>query len=119
QSGVPVLVPFTGLHPDYHRPADDVERLNVAGIARVARLAYGVAAIASDADEAPAYAQVPDGTGEAMLEQLQAMLGGEGMGDRLKELARDLGLGDDFGLEQLGERLGRFLGRGRGQRPRL
>jgi len=32
---IPVLHPFTGLHPDYHRPADDWEKLNVPGMRRV------------------------------------------------------------------------------------
>ncbi len=127
QAGVPVLMPFTGLHPDYHRPSDDTERLNVAGIARIARLSFGVAAIACEADETPVYAQVPDGTGEAMLEQLQAMLGdGDGVGEALEELGEQLGLGDGFGLDKLGERLEELFsggGRGdrgqRGGRPRL
>jgi hypothetical protein len=126
EARVPVLMPFTGLHPDYHRPSDDTELLNVAGIAKIARLSYGVAALAADADERPVYAQVPDGTGEAMLEQLQAMLGdGEGFGDRLKELGEQLGLGDDFSLDTLRGRLQElFSGRGRGDRadsgrPRL
>ncbi len=33
---VPVLFPFTGLHADYHRPSDDTERINFAGMARIA-----------------------------------------------------------------------------------
>jgi len=33
---VPILFPFTGLHPDYHRPSDDTERINFAGMARIA-----------------------------------------------------------------------------------
>lgn len=36
--GVPVLFAFTGTHLDYHRPSDDVERINVPGMARVADL---------------------------------------------------------------------------------
>ena len=34
--GVPILFPFTGLHGDYHRPSDDTERINFAGMARIA-----------------------------------------------------------------------------------
>jgi len=33
---VPILFPFTGLHADYHRPTDDTERINFAGLARIA-----------------------------------------------------------------------------------
>jgi hypothetical protein len=36
--GVPILFPFTGLHADYHRPTDDTERINFAGMARIADL---------------------------------------------------------------------------------
>jgi len=32
---IPVLHFFTGLHSDYHRPTDDVEKINLAGIERV------------------------------------------------------------------------------------
>ena len=33
---IPVLFAFTGIHPDYHRPSDDSERINYAGMARIA-----------------------------------------------------------------------------------
>ncbi|MBV8677955.1 MAG: M20/M25/M40 family metallo-hydrolase [Planctomycetaceae bacterium] len=36
---IPVLFAFTGTHHDYHRPSDDVERINFAGMARIADLA--------------------------------------------------------------------------------
>ncbi|MCO5167111.1 MAG: M20/M25/M40 family metallo-hydrolase [Planctomycetes bacterium] len=125
QRRVPVLMPFTGLHTDYHRPSDVVARLNVEGIARIARLCFGVAALAADAEDAAVFAEAPDGTGEAVLEQLQAMLGVERFGERLRELRERLGVGEGEGLERVGERLRDLLGgRGRGERgpaarPRL
>jgi hypothetical protein len=36
QKNVPILFPFTGLHADYHRPSDDSEKINFAGMARIA-----------------------------------------------------------------------------------
>jgi hypothetical protein len=33
---VPVLFAFTGIHRDYHRPSDDSERINFAGMSRIA-----------------------------------------------------------------------------------
>ena len=36
QKGVPILFPFTGLHADYHRPSDDTDRINFAGMSRIA-----------------------------------------------------------------------------------
>jgi hypothetical protein len=35
---IPVLFAFTGTHSDYHRPSDDTERLNFAGMSRIADL---------------------------------------------------------------------------------
>jgi len=37
--GIPVLSFFTGAHEDYHRPSDDVEKLNYEGMARIAKFA--------------------------------------------------------------------------------
>jgi hypothetical protein len=36
---IPVVFAFTGTHRDYHRPSDDTERINFAGMARIADLA--------------------------------------------------------------------------------
>jgi hypothetical protein len=36
---IPVVFAFTGDHLDYHRPSDDVERINFAGMARIADFA--------------------------------------------------------------------------------
>jgi hypothetical protein len=33
---IPVLFAFTGMHSDYHRPSDDSDRINYAGMARIA-----------------------------------------------------------------------------------
>lgn len=36
--GIPVLHFFTGFHPEYHRPGDDVSLLNINGMRRIARM---------------------------------------------------------------------------------
>ncbi len=36
---IPVLFAFTGNHRDYHRPSDDIERINFDGMARIADVA--------------------------------------------------------------------------------
>ena len=36
---IPVLFAFTGNHRDYHRPSDDTDRINFAGMARIADFA--------------------------------------------------------------------------------
>jgi len=33
---IPILFAFTGLHSDYHRPSDDSDKINYAGMARIA-----------------------------------------------------------------------------------
>jgi hypothetical protein len=40
---IPVMFFFTGLHADYHRPTDDVEKINFAGLDEVVDLASDVA----------------------------------------------------------------------------
>ncbi|QDV36544.1 M20/M25/M40 family metallo-hydrolase [Tautonia plasticadhaerens] len=39
EKGVPVAFLFTGTHRDYHRPSDDVEKVNFEGMARIADFA--------------------------------------------------------------------------------
>jgi hypothetical protein len=41
---VPVLFFHSGRHDDYHRPSDTAEKLDTAGMARIARMGAGVAA---------------------------------------------------------------------------
>jgi hypothetical protein len=36
QKGLPVLFFFTNVHPDYHRPSDDPDKINYPGMARIA-----------------------------------------------------------------------------------
>ncbi|HUY33861.1 MAG TPA: M20/M25/M40 family metallo-hydrolase [Pirellulales bacterium] len=49
--GLPVLMLHTGLHGDYHRPSDDVEKLDLAGTQRVVRLLFEVVHELADRDE--------------------------------------------------------------------
>ena len=39
-ANIPVLMLFTGLHEDYHRPSDDAEKVNAAGMQQLARLLF-------------------------------------------------------------------------------
>jgi hypothetical protein len=55
--GVPVLSFFTGGHGDYHKPSDDVEKINFAGLTQITQLAYQVAQKVAVADSLP-YRQV-------------------------------------------------------------
>jgi hypothetical protein len=52
---IPTLMLHTGLHDQYHRPSDDVERINFAGIPAVSRLALAAVTAQADAPERPAF----------------------------------------------------------------
>lgn len=52
---IPTLLVHTGLHGDYHRPSDDVERLNFDGMRTVARLSFNMVAGAANAERLPAF----------------------------------------------------------------
>jgi len=52
---IPVIHFFTGLHSDYHRPSDDVEKLNVPGMRRVGQLLADVAVALAEAENRPTY----------------------------------------------------------------
>ena len=40
RNGIPVIFYFTGLHEDYHRPSDDVEKLDFQKMTRITRLIF-------------------------------------------------------------------------------
>jgi len=40
QQGIPVIFYFTGLHQDYHKPSDDVDKLDFEKMARIARFIF-------------------------------------------------------------------------------
>jgi Zn-dependent M28 family amino/carboxypeptidase len=48
--GVPALFLTTGLHPDYHTPDDDTERIDFEKLERIAELAARAAWLAADGD---------------------------------------------------------------------
>lgn len=60
---VPILFLFTGLHPDYHRPGDDWEKINSADAARIARLAHAGLTDLADRDARPEFVAVRSGFG--------------------------------------------------------
>jgi Peptidase family M28/PDZ domain len=52
---IPAVLVHTGLHQDYHRPSDDVEKINRDGMRDVGRYLLALAIEAANADELPAY----------------------------------------------------------------
>jgi hypothetical protein len=53
--GIPTLMLHTGLHDDYHRPSDDVERIEIDGLRRVTRLLFAIACGLADAPAQPRF----------------------------------------------------------------
>jgi len=54
---VPYLMVFTGKHPEYHTPYDNVDKLNTEGIERVTRLLFRTVYAAAQATRLPAFRQ--------------------------------------------------------------
>ncbi len=55
---IPVLHFFTGEHPDYHRPTDDWDKLNIDGVARVTDLIEKLVSSTVANAERPQYVEV-------------------------------------------------------------
>jgi hypothetical protein len=51
--GVPIIFYFSGLHPDYHRPSDSVDKIIFEKIRRVAQLAYTTGSRVANLEKAP------------------------------------------------------------------
>lgn len=55
---IPVLHFFTNNHPDYHRPTDDWEKLNIDGIERVVTMLEKLVVMTAENPERPNYIEV-------------------------------------------------------------
>lgn len=52
---IPYLMIFTGKHPDYHTPFDDVDKLNLDGMERITRLLFRAVHAAAQEPNLPAF----------------------------------------------------------------
>lgn len=52
---IPFIMPFTGFHEDYHRPSDDVDKVNYQGVQSIARWMYGTTRELANASELPRF----------------------------------------------------------------
>jgi hypothetical protein len=57
---IPVLHFFTGTHPDYHRPTDKWEKINVTGMDRVVDLVEQIVANTDETPTPPQYVEIKD-----------------------------------------------------------
>lgn len=53
RKGIPAVFFFNGVHEDYHRPSDEVDRIAFGKAARISRLIFEVALALANADEPP------------------------------------------------------------------
>ena len=69
QQGIPVLMPHTGLHDEYHSPRDDAQWINNAGMSRITRLLFHVAYDLADRPETPRFRQAADRESEQLRQR--------------------------------------------------
>ncbi len=55
EANIPTLCVHTGLHDDYHRPSDDVEKINFEGLQEVSRYLLEQLCELADADQLPEF----------------------------------------------------------------
>jgi len=55
RKGVPILFFFTGVHPDYHQPSDEVDKIDSEKMARIGRLLFYLGQDIANARERPAW----------------------------------------------------------------
>jgi Zn-dependent M28 family amino/carboxypeptidase len=53
RKGVPILFFFNGTHEDYHRPSDELDRIDTDKAARIGRLVYYLGVEIGNADPRP------------------------------------------------------------------
>lgn len=74
QARVPSMILHTGLHDYYHRPTDDVERLNVPGMRSVADYLFDRVVAAADAEELPRFRSSAGRENEWAQKRAEALL---------------------------------------------
>jgi hypothetical protein len=75
---IPVFFAFTGTHPDYHRPSDDIEKINFEGMSQIADLGELLLLDVARRPERPKFKKLPapaPGTGRRALAGRGAYLG--------------------------------------------
>ena len=71
---IPFIMPFTGFHDDYHRPSDDVDKVNYEGIQTIARWMYQVTRELANAPELPRFRREAFQESPAVQQQREAPL---------------------------------------------
>jgi hypothetical protein len=67
ERNIPAVMLHTGLHDDYHRPSDDAEKLDIAGMRQISRLMFNGLVDLANRDQLPTFRKA--GLGEFPLLQ--------------------------------------------------
>jgi aminopeptidase N len=59
EAGIPAVQIFTGAHLDYHQPTDTADKVDPAGLVKVAVVAREALAYLADTDKRPAFTPIP------------------------------------------------------------
>lgn len=73
--GVPVLFFFTGIHPDYHRPTDDAEKINAPKEEKLLRYISDITQDIADRPARPQYVRIQSPAGEARTMRFNVYVG--------------------------------------------
>jgi membrane-associated protease RseP (regulator of RpoE activity) len=113
QEGVPTLFVHTGTHDQYHRPEDDVERINAPGMSRVARLLFGAVYELADEPRVTAFREASRGESPEVEQSLLGpkaemppRLGASWEPSPSGEGVRLSAIGEDSAAEKAGIKLG-------------
>lgn len=74
QKDIPVIAYFTNLHPDYHKPSDDADKINLEGEERIAKMAYETIVAIANADKRPEFTKAK-GESDRPMTGFRATLG--------------------------------------------
>jgi hypothetical protein len=71
---IPILMPFTGLHDDYHRPSDDSDKVNCEGMQLVTRLMFDLVYDVAEMPRLPVFRTASEQETPAMRKSLEQPL---------------------------------------------
>ncbi len=66
-AGVPILAAFTGLHDDFHKPSDTIDKIDFAGLDQISRYMAELTVTVANPPAAPDYVKVPRGRKSAAI----------------------------------------------------
>ena len=82
EKGIPVLHFFTGFHPQYHRPSDDVELLNITGMRKIASFVSELIVGIADSEARLVRSHMAHRLADLAPETLEGVLAGQGTRQR-------------------------------------